>query len=59
MFVPRLHKQFTGLASQVEKMSGVVLATQLKLTSLTKKISDDEIQLQQLTDAKQAAITGT
>lgn len=39
-------------------MSGEVLATQTKLSSLTKKVSDDEVHLQQLTDAKQAAVTG-
>ena len=39
-------------------MSNEVLATQTKLTAFTKKVSDDELQLQQLTDAKQAAVTG-
>ena len=39
-------------------MSGDVLTTQTKLSSLTKKVSDDEVLLQQLTDAKQAAVTG-
>lgn len=39
-------------------MSNEVLVTQTKLTALTKKVSDDELQLQQLTDAKQAAVTG-
>lgn len=39
-------------------MSGDVLATQMKLSSFTKKVSDDEVLLQQLTDAKQAAVTG-
>ena len=54
----RLQEQCTGLALEVEGMSGEVLATQTKLTSLTKKVSDDELQLQQITDAKQAAVTG-
>ena len=39
-------------------MSNEVLVTQTKLTALTKKVSDDELQLQQFTDAKQAAVTG-
>ena len=39
-------------------MSNEVLATQMKLSSLVKKVSDDELQLQQLADAKQAAVTG-
>lgn len=39
-------------------MSSEVLATQTKLTALAKKVSDDELHLQQLTDAKQAAVTG-
>ena len=42
----------------MEKKSSEVLASQTKLSSLTKKVSDDEIQLQQLSDAKQAAVTG-
>lgn len=43
---------------EVENVSSQVLATQMKLTSLTKKMSDDETQLRQLSDAKQAAVTG-
>lgn len=39
-------------------MSNEVLATQVKLTALARKVSEDELQLQQLNDAKQAAVTG-
>ena len=39
-------------------MSSEALATQTQLTALAKKVSDDELHLQQLTDAKQAAVTG-
>ena len=54
----RLHEQCDSCAMEVEKMSSEVLATQTKLTALAKKVSDDELHLQQLTDAKQAAVTG-
>ena len=54
----RLQEQCNSCAVDVEKMSNEVLATQMKLSSLVKKVSDDELQLQQLADAKQAAVTG-
>lgn len=54
----RLHQKCASCALEVETMSADVLATQTKLSSLTKKVLDDEVHLQQLTDAKQAAVTG-